>query len=326
MSINIDEFRNKMYKSPRLNELFESFEKIANGIDQVPYKIPKIDKSYLNKDDYLFHDYIFNKNLSTFFKHGISSIPYLSEEILRVDVAIKKLAEEEGIKRESPLTYWETSSADGSRARTLAEYSNGLVVTLTDSPNIGNKVQFDLSPFHPYSYFYHGVFVDICPEFLVKQTYHDAFKNKFDIIWENTTFQMYGNNRLEQLTFLNQSLKEDGLIILLEKMNAKNSDEYNLMEIYKDDFKSKFFDKNQIAKKKETILNTMEDGQVTKEELSNAASKVFKYGYIIWNSTNFYEFVFSNSKSRIEKFISYLPDAYVPQELIIEDSMVNTLW
>jgi len=84
--------------------------------------------------------------------------------------------------------------------------------------------------------------------------------------------------------------------------------------------------KNQIAKKKETILNTMEDGQVTKEELSNAASKVFKYGYIIWNSTNFYEFVFSNSKSRIEKFISYLPDAYVPQELIIEDSMVNTLW
>ena len=326
MTININEFRNKMYKSPRLNELFENFEKIANGIDQVPYKIPKIDKSYLNKDDYLLHNYIFNKNLGTFFKHGISSIPYLSEEILRVDVAIKKLAEEEGIKREAPLTYWETSSADGSRARTLAEYLNGLVVTLTDSPNMGNKVQFDLSPYHPYSYFYHGAFVDICPKFLAKQTYHAAFKNKFDIIWENTTFQMYGNDRLEQLAFLNQSLKEDGLIILLEKMNSKNSGEYNLMEMYKDDFKSKFFDKNQIAKKKETILNTMEKGQVTKEELSNAASKIFKYGYIIWNTTNFYEFVFSNSKSKIEKFVSYLPDAYVPQELIIEDSMVNTLW
>lgn len=327
VEINDKEFCDRIRKSPRLNELYDHFERIANGSTQVPYKVPKTNKTYLRKDcDYIRHEKIFKKNLCTFLKHGISSIPYLAEEFLRVDKALLDYANFKGSTQEAPLTYWETSSADGTRARTLAEYTSGKYITLTDSPNLGNKEAFDNSPYHPNSFFYHGVFIDICPKFLKSQTFHPAFKDGFDVIWENTTFQMYGNNRVEQIGYISQCLKPDGLLLLFEKLNANNTDDYLKMEKIKDKFKAKYFKLDQIKKKKENILNTMENGQVTKLQLIEATSKYYEYGALIWNSANFYEIVASNSKENIEHFLNLLHKPYVPKKFILENQMVSCLW
>lgn len=327
IKLNDNEFCDKIRKSPRLNELFENFEQISKGSSQVPYKLPKTNEKYLNESsEYLRHEKIFRKNLCTFLKHGISSIPYLTEEFLRVDKALFEFAKYKGATNEQPLTYWETSSADGTRARTLAEYTNGIIVTLTDSPNLGNKVEFEKSPSHPFSFFHHGAFIDICPDYLMSQKFHPAFRKGFDVIWENTTFQMYGNNRLEQIEYVSQSLKPDGLLILFEKLNADNYDDYSMMEKIKDGFKARYFKAEQIKKKKENILDTMEKGQVTKNQLINAASKFYKYGALIWNSANFYEIVVSNSKENIELFLKFLPKPYVPKKYMLEKQMVCCLW
>ena len=325
--INNKNFCNEILKSPRLNELLEHFERISNGSEQVPKKLPKINKTYLQScPDFLRHEQIFRKNIGVFFKHGISSIPYLSEELLRVDKAIYDFAVYKGATKENPLTYWETSSADGTRARTLSEYANGIIITLTDSPNLGNKVEFENSPPHPYSFFHYGPFIDICPKYLASQNLHKSFKSGFDVIWENTTFQMYGNNRLEQIEYVSQSLKPDGLLILFEKMNSENDNDYRLMEDVKDEFKRCYFDTKQIQKKKENILNTMEKGQVTIKQMINIASKFYKYGSLIWNSANFYEIVVSNSKENIECFLRCLPKAFVPKKFKLESQMVIPLW
>ena len=325
--LNNKEFCDKIRKSPRLTDLYDHFEEISNGSKQVPFKIPETNVTYLGKsEDYLRHEKIFRKNLGIFLKHGISSIPYLTEEFLRVDKALYEFAKHKGATKEKPLTYWETSSADGTRARTLAEYTKGTIVTLTDSPNLGNKKEFDNSPAHPFSFFHLGAFIDICPDYLMSQKFHPAFKQGFDIIWENTTFQMYGNNRAEQIEYVSQTLKPDGLLILFEKLNADNYNNYMMMEKVKDEFKAKYFKKEQIIKKKENILNTMEKGQVTKIELVDAASKFYKYGALIWNSANFYELVISNSKENLELFLKFLPKPYVPKKFRLEKHMVARLW
>ena len=325
--MNNKNFCNEILKSPRLNELLDHFERISNGSEQVPKKLPKINKKYLQScPDFFRHEQIFRKNIGVFFKHGISSIPYLSEELLRVDKAIYDFAMYKGATKENPLTYWETSSADGTRARTLSEYANGIIITLTDSPNFGNKVEFENSPPHPYSFFHYGPFIDICPKYLTSQNLHKSFKSGFDVIWENTTFQMYGNNRLEQIEYVSQSLKPDGLLILFEKMNSENNNDYTLMENVKDEFKKCYFDTKQIQKKKENILNTMEKGQVTIKQIINTASKFYKYGSLIWNSANFYEIVVSNSKENIECFLRFLPKAFVPKKFRLESQMVIPLW
>lgn len=329
MKIKLDdkEFCDKIRKSPRLNELHKYFEEISSGSTQVPYRLPKTNKTYLSKSiDYLRHEKIFRKNLRTFLKHGISSIPYLTEEFLRVDKALFDLAKYKGATKEHPLTYWETSSADGTRARTLAEYTNGSIVTLTDSPNLGNKEEFENSPSHPFSFFHYGSFIDICPDYLISQKFHPTFRQGFDIIWENTTFQMYGNNRIEQIEYVSRALKPDGLLILFEKLNADNYSDYSMMEKIKDEFKVRYFKPEQIIRKKENILDTMEKGQVTKIQLINAASKFYKYGALIWNAANFYEIVVSNSKENIELFLKFLPRPYVPKKYMLEKQMVCWLW
>ena len=320
-------FYEEASKSPRLTTLYNKFESISEGLEQRPITIPKVDDAYLNLDsDFKRHDEIFNKNVRIFLKHGVSSIPYLTEEYIRVDKALLEYAKYKNATKENPLAYWETSSADGSRGRSLAEFCDGRIITLTDSPNLGNMNEFNNSPRHDYSYFYRGGFIDINPEFLQKQEYNEHFKNGFDIIWENTTFQMYGDNRWEQIAFLKQELKKDGIVIFFEKMNNENIDKYIEMEKTKDEFKNKYFNTEQILQKKANILNTMEKGQVTLKEFKNAAEEQFKYGIVIWNSTNFYEILASDSLDNIKLFLDNLKQAYVPIESRLEDKMVFTLW
>lgn len=329
MKFDVDLFCYNIRKAPRLNELLDKFEKISIGMEQVPLYVPKTNLEFIkiyNHKEILLHENIYSNCLGIFFRHAIASIPYLSEEILRTNLAIRKYAVWKKHDIKNPLTYWETSSADGTRARTLGNFSKGIIVTLTDSPNFGNEYAFNKSCLHSYSYFYRGAFIDICPEYLKKQTISNFFKDGFDIIWENTTFQMYGKNRYEQTYYISKSLKNDGIVLFLEKMSNKDLNLYSKMEKIKDEFKSDFFVQEQIENKKTDILKTMENGQVTLEKFVNEVSKVFKYGYCIWNSSNFYEIAASNSKKNIEYFIGCLDECFVPNEFRIEKFQVYCLW
>ncbi len=315
--------REKALRGPRITSLLQRFEKIASGEEQKP-KLPVIAAQvFLDRDgEYKKYHQILQRNMGTFAKHGLASIPFMLEEVIRIGVALHRFAEENRFSSSEPLTFYETSSADGTIGRSLAEYSNGLIKTLTDSPNESNRLEFNRLLTHNYSYFHKGPFVDITPQYL-SQAYGHIFKGGFDIIWENTTFQMYGNNRDEQIAYVSRLLKEDGLMIFHEKMNHFKVDEYKRLEKLKDDkFKSQYFNENELKLKKLNILSEMEAGQVTLSEFRQALKTHFKYAYIIWNSCNFYEIVASNNKKIIESFISYLPAPYVLDDFIINTPIV----
>lgn len=304
-------------RGPRLTILSKHFEDIAQGKTHKMIDTVKPLSIFLESDPEIKKYYSFYKrNLGTFNHHGVASIPYALDECLRTGLAINRYARWKYNGIHDYLTFYGTSSADGTHARTIAEYAHGKIYTLTDSPNIGNKNEFDRLLKHKYSFFHHGSFADITPYFLrAKAPYF--FRNGFDIIWENTTFQMYGNNREDQIAYIKRVLKKDGLVIFLEKMSNHKKKEYQHMEKIKDSkFKSKYFNLADINKKKTNILNEMEKCQVTLKSFLKSTEKHFKYVYIIWNSTNFYEIVASNNIESIEKFLGFLPDVYLPEEFI----------
>lgn len=140
-------------------------------------------------------------------------------------------------------------------------------MTLTDSPNLGNKQEFERLLTHGNSFFHHGCWIDINPNFLRSNPYSIHFKSGFDIIWECCTFQMYGNNRKEQMKYIAESLKQDGLVFLYEKMNASNVEDFMRMENLKTEFKMNYFNTEEILQKEKSILSTMHTGCVTLEEL-----------------------------------------------------------
>ncbi len=325
---NFEHIRKKALKAPRVTSLLEHFESIAAGVLQAPKTAIVASPDFLQKDpEYEKYHQIFQRNIGTFYKHGCASIPFLMEENIRVGTALYALAKEKYARSKKPLTFYETSSADGTNARTLAEYSNGLIRTLTDSPNESNRIEFAKQLNHTYSLFHKGPFVDITPEYLSTQYQNTHLSGGFDVIVENTTFQLYGANRNEQIAYVSRVLKNDGLIFFQEKMLYPDTDEYERRENIKDRFfKPTYFTTSEVSEKKRIILSEMEKGQVSLETFSKALKQHFNFAYIIWNSTNFYEIVASNSKLTIDTFLQNLSEPFVPESFACESPMVRPLW
>ena len=310
---DFEEIKQQLLRGPRVTNLAPVFERIASGLTQRPRKEIYAAPEFLKQNQELadYHD-ILKRNFGTFLKHGCASIPFLLEELVRIGVAVNKLAKTTETSNK-PFSFYETSSADGTAARTLAEYAAGRIYTLTDSPNEANEIEFKRLCSHSYSQFYKGCFADITPS-LIKQRY-GHFSGGFDVIWENTTFQMYGNFRDEQIAYVKRLLKPKGVMIFLEKMNHRDQAEYLRRESIKDtNFKSLYFSNEEISKKKSDIIETMERGQTTIESFTRVAYRHFEHVHLIWNSLNFYHIAASNDVDSIEKFLSFLENPHVPEQ------------
>ncbi|NET57651.1 MAG: class I SAM-dependent methyltransferase [Symploca sp. SIO2E6] len=322
-----DKIRYVLLKGPRVTSLLKHFENIAAGISQVPKQSVYAASDFLSKsNEYREYHSLFQRNIGTFYQHLCASIPFFIEEQCRIGIALQRLAKHRLKDEKYPFTYYETSAADGTNARTMSEYSQGMIRTLTDSPNTANVENFHRLCQHGYSDIYIGSFVDITPEYISVRNDRPYFKEGFDIIYENTTFQMYNPNRKEQIAYVKRVLKSDGLIIFCEKLMHPIRDEYERRENIKDSlFKSHYFTKADIDHKISQILEEMEQCQVTLDELVDSISYHFKYAYMIWNSTNFYEIVASNDRTNLQNFIDCLGDYYVPVPFLCEESLGKPL-
>jgi hypothetical protein len=311
---DFEAIRARLLSGPRITSLMPAFERIASGAAQRPHVRVTADPRFLQSDEEFnaYHD-VLQRNFGTFLHHGCASIPFLLEELIRVGVAIVRLAR----ARRETLRYYETSSADGTAARTLAEYADGRIHTLTDSPNPANASVFQSLCGHAYSHFYEGSFADVTPA-LIDERY-PSLSGGFDVIWENTTFQMYGAFRDEQLAYVRRLLKPNGLMLFLEKMKHDDPAEYARRESIKDrEFKARYFSAAEIVAKKSEIIETMERGQVTLDEFTRVAHRHFEHVVLIWNSANFYQIAASNDAATMDAFLSHLRPPFVPGSFAVE--------
>lgn len=315
--MNNNEWLAREKRGPRINALLEHFAKIASGEIQKPKIKVTPDDCFVaanpRRADYAG---LLNKNIGTFNNHAFASIPFFIEETIRLGLAIFDYSVIKKASIDNPLTFWSTSSADASHARTLAEYAGGKIVTFSDTPNDENREEFDRLLSHLYSFLFMAPYFEITKDNIRKRFPKFPLKDGFDIIWEDTTFQMYSGNRDGQIAHVKKQLKPGGLLILFEKVANNNQADYLLNEYNKDRyFKSRYFSYNEILEKERGILKDMYSGQVTEDELILALQFHFTYAYKIWACGNFVEFIASNSKEDIEQFISCLPEPYTPEEV-----------
>lgn len=154
---------------------------------------------------------------------------------------------------------------------------------------------------------------------LTEDKKYKVFNDGFDIIIEDTTFQMYSPDRDAQIKFTIKLLKKDGLFIFTEKFKC-DKDEYLAREIQKDmSFKRRFFTEEQLDSKRNDVLRVMSTNEVTIEEMKETLDKYFKYKAIYWNSGNFYSIVASSSESKIKQFLSLFSKPCIPSEYVYCD-------
>jgi hypothetical protein len=303
-------------RAPRINELADFFAATAAGQSGYPVKQPQVDRRLLVGDELLDRFVrLHEQRRGPFDQHYHSSIPYRLEEECRLGHAILRYSS----SRSEPLSLYTLGTAEGTMARTIAELADGHVQTLSCSPNVENYRSFLAYGEPPHASFFLGPFHHLSHDLIQARPDLKQFASGFDIIMEDTTFQMYSPNRPDQIAFVSQHLKDDGLFFFVEKFLHPDLDEYRRREDQKDHgFKARFFRPDDIASKRTAVLSIMNRNEVPLYDIGAAISRTFRHCHITWNSGNFYSLVASNSAANIERFLSLLVIPAIPLEYVYE--------
>ncbi|MCH4559185.1 class I SAM-dependent methyltransferase [Mesorhizobium jarvisii] len=315
----LDEFLAECDQGPRINELAGFFSSTAAGKSGMPIRRPMADARLLPNDELLRDLVRLHATRQGFFdQHYHGSIPYRLEEECRMAYAVLKYAR----LRSTPLSLYSLGTAEGTMARTLSEFSGGQIMSLSCSPNPENYKSFMAYGEPPHAEFFVGPFHWLTKDALGADRRLTKFQQGFDVILEDTTFQMYSPNRPKQIEFVTQNLKQGGIFVFVEKFRAADEDDYHRREDQKDyGFKARYFPHDEIERKKTVVLGTMFNNEVTLEEMAHAVSAHFKYCIMTWNSGNFCSFAASNSNENLDLYVSQMPGPAIPHEYVYEPSL-----
>ena len=315
--MNYKDFKNEHKSGARIKSMSSTFDRFVEGTEGKPSENP------IGKEDFLLGD-VENINFlkhsqrytSHFARHASASIPFIAEGDCRLGAGIFRYANTIMENKNRSLNLQELAGADGGFSRTLANLSQGKISTLTNSATYGNYLEF-LKDRPKSSYFWSGPFFEITPELIKIEFSH--FQEGFDIIYEHIIFQMYSADRDKQIEFVSQNLKSDGILLLQEKNKHVDAVEYLRREEKKDrNFKLKYFSEKQMREKKEKVLNEMEKGEITLDNLASVTAKHFRFVSLIWSSCNFNLVAASNSQFNLESFIGELTEPCMPMDFCFE--------
>lgn len=311
-----DDFLRECDDGPRLNELAGFFMETAAGRSGMPIRPPIADRRLL-PDDILLHQFIdlHVRRQGHFDQHYHASIPYRLEEECRMGHALLRYSQT--IPNEMFL--YSLGTAEGTMARVISELSGGKVQSLACSPNEENYKCFMAFGEPLGASFFVGPFHRMTKEHLHSQNVLERFTGGFDVILEDTTFQMYSPNRRDQIGFVKQHLKPNGIFLFIEKFRSDDENAYQSREEQKNlGFKSHYFGTDEIARKTELVLNTMHACEVTLAEMADAVSPHFKHCVVTWNSGNFYGLAASNDAANLGRYLSTMVQPAIPVEYVYE--------
>ncbi len=306
-------------------KLSAHFHSLATGASQVPAQSLETHlRSKIQDPQVLeYHDRLI-AGAGPLFSHFLASVPYVLEELSRVGVALTRLVQVSKDARKS-FSLFEVDAFDGSNGRALAGHSNGLIRSLTSSPNEANQIAFERHANAALSLFFPESVFKVTPS-LLKTPKYELFTDGFDFIYEMAAFQFYSRDRDSQIAHIKQFLKPGGLVFFLEKLNHSDPEEYRRREKIKDEvYKPRYFSAEDIRWKREQMLEQMKTGQVTLEELVDALSSHFKYVHLLWSSSNFCEFVASDDLNQIEEFLALLGPVVQPAQFCFEGARLGDM-
>lgn len=301
--------------APRLTDFAAFFERTAAGQGGAPdLGEPRIDLGLLDFDleCAVFAD-THRRLWGPFDFHYFASIPYRLEEECRLGPALLRAALRTWAQTARPASIYTLGTGTGCLARTLALFGAGRIETLSCSPTAANRDAFMANRASDHAHFHHGPFFELDGERYASDPELRRFAGGFDILFEDTTFQMYDRDRIRQTEFIYPRLKPGGLLIQVQKLADPDAIAYQARERQKDElFKSRYFSPVLISDKKEEVLGTMTNMQVDKDTTVGALKSFFRYSVATWNSGNFYTIVSSNSRVAILDFLALLLKPAIP--------------
>jgi len=308
--------------APRLNAFASFFEETARGMTGKPDLgdvWPDTELIGEDLDCQLFLD-TQRRLWGAFDHHYFASIPFRLEEEARLGSAILRYVQNLWGRDQRAASVYTLGAGTGCLARTLAKIGDGRILTLNCSPTPANQASFYAKRGSEYAHFFLGAFFELDAARYAADPSLQIFQDGFDLLMEDTTFQMYGPDRAAQLAFIAPRVRPGGILIQVEKLSHPEPSAYALRERQKDEqFKSRFFSSSQIDLKRSEILRTMEECEVSLKSTIAALSLEFSFSVLTWNCGNFYTIISSNSLEALGHIVRLMIPPAVPPEFCYEN-------
>jgi sulfur relay (sulfurtransferase) DsrC/TusE family protein len=240
---------------------------------------------------------VYEKFNGKFDEHIATSIPVFRDVQIKVVSAVNDLFGKKG------GVVYDIGGSEGGFGKTITELSGGRVKSINLDASSDMEKVHNATPVEGATF--------------VKEAFGEGFEwdgetfkkhipeEKADVVHESMTFQFIDEKRNDKLTeVVDNYLKPDGLFITEEKVHPKEDAQWRANEAKKDaDFKSKYYDKDQIDTKREEALTGMVTNQTTYDRYKNELLKKFDHVAEYWDSGNFKGFVASNDKAKVGAFL-----------------------
>lgn len=319
-SRRLDAYVRRARQAPRLTGMFGEFSRLATGAKGAPDAPVVLSRDLLQNDALcLRYSKVRDRYASTFNQHFVASLPYVLEEQCRFGAGILAYSQYLAGRENRPMDVYTLGDASGVTARALTDMGDGRIRTLTCSPNPENETAFLRDKPKGEAHFFLGPFFEVTKSALRDRGIH-AFDAGFDLVVEDTTFQMYGSERLEPVCLAARNLRADGIFVLLEKFMHPDEGEFIRRERQKDEgFKGRYFPPGAIEDKKQTIVTEMDSLLVTLDEMTSSLGRLFRHAAITWNSGNFYTIAASDNGEKLAHFVNALIPPAIPAEFLHEE-------
>lgn len=308
-------------KAPRLTSFSTFFERTASGQGGAPdLARPEPDISLHDFDlDCAVYGDTHVRLFGNFDSHYHASIPYRLEETCRLGAAIFSFSLRAWARTACPATVYTLGAGTGCMARSVGALGDGRIKTLACSPTPANREAFLAKRGSEHAHFFLGPFFELDGDRYANDPDLLPFRDGFDVLVEDTTFQMYDRDRAAQLAFIAPRIRHGGILVQVQKLAHEDHAIYDERERQKDElFKSRYFSTGQISEKKAEILNMMSDCQVDLQATVSALRLFFRYCVLTWNSGNFYTIVSSNSRASMLEFVSLMVKPAMPPAFCYE--------
>lgn len=227
--------------APRLTTCFDDFGELVRGDQGVPRHHVALDAKLLHHDRPAMEFAAVREAYSGHFsRHFVASVPFVLEEQCRMGAALLGYGRCLRDSTSGSVSVYTLGDGPGVMARALSTASAGDIATLNCSPNPDSRDQFLGQPADN-SFFFLGPFFDLTGERRAAVG-NGIFRSGFDVLIEDTTFQMYGRDRLAPIALATRHLKPGGILILHEKLMQPDPDDFRQREAQKDEsFKARYF-------------------------------------------------------------------------------------
>ena len=282
----------------RAEDTQEFFSSVVTGENSkyIPLNTYEYDYTFSRPEESFRQDY--QPRLGKFDKHISTSIPTFR------DIQIKKGSAIVEMYSGKDILVYDLGGSEGGFVKSITSTSTGTIETINLE---ANEDMVNAHNFNP-----------VENSQAIQEAFFEGFDNipkhvptnKAEVVHESMLFQFITPQRelfIDEI--IENYMTKDGIFITEEKFQSANKEEYDTNERFKNEnHKAKYFSKDQIKSKGDTVLVGMKENQAMLEDYISLLKRKFKYVEIYWSSGNFKGIIASDNKSKVDEFLNNLGD------------------